>query len=150
MNRKQTTAITSLSLRKNLHTTDETAGKTKYISNTNYMQIFSLHPFFVNHVLGNSLFNFIVSFAVFAADEMLLLLRLQLFASVLVSVAYGAVWDGAEQFYRVVIHEPVAKHGYLYHFETCSYEFPVYSDGCWIAGDKDFDTFKKVKDYYIT
>ena len=81
---------------------------------------------------------------------MLLLFRLQLFASVFVSVAYGNDRDAAEIFYRVVIHEPVVKHEYLHHLEYCFYPNPQYSDGCWVAGDEEFSTQKKMKDYYIT
>ena len=116
------------------------------------MQIFCLHPFFVIGAFRNSLFNFIVSFAVFAAVEMLLLLRLQLFATVVFSLALGDTevrGDGAEKFYRVVIHEPFVKHEYLYHFEYCFREQPAYSDDCWVT-DMPFRIHKKVKDYDIT
>ena len=109
------------------------------------MQIFCLHPmFFLRCFL-----KFTIQFH-FAADEMLLLLRLQLFAAVFVSVASRDFNAGAEEFYRVVIHEPVAKHHYLYHYEFCFLPQPVYSDYCWVVGDYRFFTHIKVDDYYIT
>ena len=81
---------------------------------------------------------------------MLLLFRLLLFGVVFVSVASEDFNYGAEEFYRVVIHEPVVGHHYRYHFEYCFLPEPVYTDGCWLAGDESFRTQIKVEDYYIT
>ena len=82
---------------------------------------------------------------------MLLLLRLLLFASVFFSLAFGDlnVNDAAEEFYRVVIHEPVVEHHYLYHLEFCFFPEPKYSHDCWVT-DMQFGIQKKVEDYYIT
>ena len=105
--------------------------------------------------------SFIVSLAILAADEMLLILRLQHFAIVLVLLALGepiTTGDprdphdpnyGAENFMRVVIHEPFAAHEYLYHYEYCFLAVPESSDVCWSA-DLNFPTHKKVMDYDIT
>ena len=80
---------------------------------------------------------------------MLLLLRLQLFAVVLVSVAFGGSNEAGEQFMRAVIHEPVVEHEYRYHFEYCHKKVPEFSDFCWFT-DLPFRTHKKVEDFFVT
>ena len=110
-----------------------------------------LLPFFCFYFSPNNDFwnEFSILFILSSFDKMLLILRLQLFASALASVAYGAVGDASEEFYRVVIHEPFYEHDYLYHFEYCFIDSPQYTDDCWVT-TIPFPTHKKVKDYYIT
>ena len=76
---------------------------------------------------------------------MLLLLRLQLFAAVLVSAAFG----DSEMYFRAVVPDPIPSHQYVYRFDACFQVNPAYKDLCW-ASDANFTTMVEVQDYYVT
>ena len=76
---------------------------------------------------------------------MLLLFRLQLFAAVFVSVAFG----GSEMYFRAVVPDPIQSPQYVYRFDGCYQVNPAYKDLCW-ASDANFKTMVEIQDYFVT